>query len=207
MGLNSLKIPGNKETATKTFFHQMRAYRILNKQNFNNGKYSIVPIRRDDRYDIMSWRNEQQYHLRQNEPLTKEGQDKYFDSVIADLFKVDKPSQILFSYLCNGKCIGYGGLVHINWTDRNAEVSFIIETKLEEKEFSWHWSIFLDLIQEVAFEEVYMHKLFIYAFDLRPHLYDAIERKGFKKEAILKEHCLYMGNFIDVVIHSKFAPL
>ena len=33
--------------------------------------FSIVPIRMEDRYDIMKWRNEQIYHLRQNKPLPK----------------------------------------------------------------------------------------------------------------------------------------
>jgi hypothetical protein len=34
---------------------------------------------------------------------------------------------LLFSFLKNGECIGYGGLVHINWIDQNAEISFMID--------------------------------------------------------------------------------
>ena len=44
---------------------------------------------------------------------------------------------VLFNYLHNGKCIGYGGLVHINWIDKNAEVSFIMDTELEENYFEF----------------------------------------------------------------------
>ena len=40
--------------------------------------HSMVPIRFKDRYEIMKWRNEQIYHLRQQVPLTKESQDNYF---------------------------------------------------------------------------------------------------------------------------------
>ena len=181
----------------------MRAYKSLKKQIFNLGEYAIVPIRYEDRLDIMQWRNEQIYHLRQNEPLTPEKQDKYFSTVVEELFLEEYPNQLLFSYLKGNKCIGYGGLVHINWIDKNAEISFIINTELESVEFDKHWTIYLRLIEQVAFEELNLHKLYIYAFDLRPHLYRAIEAKGYKKEAILKEHCLFQGKYIDVVIHTK----
>lgn len=184
----------------------MNSYKILNKQTFTQGNYSLVPIRMEDRYDIMQWRNEQIYHLRQSEPLTKEMQDYYFNNVVAKLFEQDKPDQLLFSYLENGKCIGYGGLVHINWTDKNAEISFIMNTALEKEAFHKHWGIYLDLLEQIAFEQLNLHKIYTYAFDLRPQLYEAIEAKGFSKEATLKEHCLFDGIYIDVVIHSKINP-
>jgi len=153
----------------------MSFYKVLNKQVFLLGKYSIVPIRIEDRYDIMQWRNEQIYHLRQDKPLTKENQDKYFDKVINKLFEEEKPNQILFSYLKNDECIGYGGLVHINWIDKNAEISFIMETELEEQSFEKNWGLFLDLIEQVAFSELNFHKIFTYAFDIRTELYKPIE--------------------------------
>ncbi|NLM18529.1 MAG: GNAT family N-acetyltransferase, partial [Clostridiaceae bacterium] len=113
----------------------MNSYKILNKQTFIQGDYSLVPIRIKDRYDIMKWRNDQIYHLRQSEPLTKEVQDDYFNNVVSKLFTQDKPNQLLFSYLYKNECIGYGGLVHINWIDKNAEISFVMNTELEKDEF------------------------------------------------------------------------
>ena len=182
----------------------MTSYKSLNKQIFTLGEYSIVPIRSGDRYDILKWRNEQMYHLRQNQPLTFEDQDHYFDKVIPELFEQNKPGQILFSYLKNEDCIGYGGLVHINWKDKNAEISFIMNTELEQNDFYKHWKIFLELIEEVAFEEIKLHKLHSYAFDLRPKIYEVLEIAGYKKEAVLKDHCLFNDDYIDVIIHSKF---
>src|SRR5690606_14503527 len=134
-----------------------------------------VPIRYEDRLAIMKWRNEQIYHLRQNKPLTIEDQENYFKNTISRLFDQERPDQILFSYLKGGHCIGYGGLVHINWIDRNAEVSFIMDSALESTEFSFHWDTFLSLISEVAFNELSLHKIYTYAFDLRPHLYKILE--------------------------------
>jgi len=163
-----------------------------------------MPIRFEDRYLIMQWRNEQIYHLRQNKPLTKEDQDSYFINVVSKLFDQDKPDQLLFSFLKNGTCIGYGGLVHINWINQHAEISFIMDTSFENTSFETYWRIFLDLIEHVGFHELKLHKLFTYAFDLRPNLYVALESAGFVKEAILLQHVLYDGIYKNVVIHSKF---
>src|SRR6187200_1988321 len=94
-------------------------YSCLKKQEFQSAGFSIVPLRDEDKYDIMKWRNEQLFHLRQSKPLTKEDQDNYFKHTVAKLFNQKQPAQLLFSYLKGETCIGYGGLVHINWTDRN----------------------------------------------------------------------------------------
>ena len=184
-----------------------KAYKALKTNTFAIEEYSIVPIRFEDRYEIMKWRNEQMYHLRQAVPLTKENQDFYFENIVAQLFDQEKPNQILFSYLKNGECIGYGGLVHINWIDKNAEISFIMDTKLEDDEFEMHWGIYLDLIEKVAFKELFLHKISTYAFDLRPQLYDIFEKKMYFKEADLKEQSFFNQNYIDVIIHAKLNKL
>ena len=48
-----------------------------------------------------------------------------------------------------------------------------------------------------------IHKIFTYAFDLRPHLYDVLELNGYFKDARLKDHCFFQGDFKDVLIYSK----
>lgn len=185
----------------------MRTYKVLHQQVFTNQNYSLVPIRHEDRYDIMQWRNEQLFHLRQSQPLTREKQENYFTNVVAKLFDQEQPNQILFSFLENGVCIGYGGLVHINWIDKNAEISFIMNTSLERVNFNHIWKIYLDLIERIAFEELKFHKIFTYAFDLRPHLYNVLENNKYIREATLTEHCLFEGKYVDVVIHSKISQL
>ena len=181
----------------------MNSYKALNKQIFTFGEYSIVPIRYKDRYDIMQWRNEQIYHLRQASPINMEQQDRYFDQVISELFEQERPNQILFSYLKEGECIGYGGVVHINWIDKNAEVSFIMNTVLERENFEFHWSNFLGMLEDIVFNELKFHKLYVYAFDVRPHLYECLKKNNYFKDAVLREHCFFNGDFLDVVIHSK----
>jgi len=178
-------------------------YKILKRDKIQFGSYALVPIRQRDKYKIMKWRNEQVYHLRQKGKLTKKTQEEYFSTVVKDLFKIEKPNQLLFSYLKNEECIGYGGLVHIDWNNLNAEISFIMETTREKDEFHMHWSNYLKLLEEIAFKDLNFKKIFTFAYDLRPHLFETIEKCGYRLEGVLKKHYLLDDEFYDVKIHSK----
>jgi len=180
-------------------------YKILVLNKFDYNEYSLIPIRYEDRLDIMKWRNEQIYHLRQNKPLTIENQNAYFSNYVSTIFYEESPKNLLFSLLKNNELVGYGGLVHINWLDKNAEISFIMNTDLEKDFFSEIWSKYLILLNQIAFQELHLNKIFTYAFDIRPHLYPIFEKSGFVLEARLKNHCFFNNEFKDVVIHSKFS--
>jgi RimJ/RimL family protein N-acetyltransferase len=185
----------------------MPAYKALGKQRFELGDFTLVPIRMEDRYKIMEWRNEQIYHLRQTSLLTQEDQDQYFKTSVAGLFESEFPNQLLFSFLQNETCIGYGGLVHINWKDRHTELSFIMDTQLEKDHFESIWKTYLKLVESVAFSELELRKLYTYAFDLRPHLYPIFEDAGYIQDARLRDHVIIDNQYFDVVIHSKINPI
>jgi RimJ/RimL family protein N-acetyltransferase len=182
----------------------MRNYLCLSNSIFEENSFALVPIRGEDKYEILKMRNEQMYHLRQEKPLTVEDQKYYFENVVSKLFKLEKPDQLLFSFLVDGQFVGYGGLVHINWIDRNAEISFIMKTELEQDNFDYFWINYLSLLNKIAFEELNLHKIYTYAFDLRPHLYLVLEKAGFTEDARLREHCFFEGKCLDVVLHSKY---
>ena len=110
----------------------------------------------------------------------------------------------MFSFFEDNEFIGYGGLVHINRIDSNAEISFVMKTELDKDYFEKYWSNFLKLIEDVAFNQLNLHKIFTYAFDVRPHLYDVLKTSGYHEEARLKEHCYFDKRFLDVVYHAKF---
>lgn len=184
----------------------MRVYKALKNQEFKTRDYSLIPIRHEDRFEIMQWRNEQIHHLRQTVPLTEEIQDKYFEGVITQLFNQEKPKQILFSFLYGGDLVGYGGLVHINYVDRNAEISFVIKTDLQELFFEKFWTEYLNLIKQPAFKELKLRKIYTYAFDVRKMLYPALENSGFSLDARLREHCYVHNEYRDVLVHSFWNP-
>ena len=177
----------------------MFIYRCLKEQQFQIDEYKIVPIRFEDRYKIMKWRNEQMYHLRQSTLLTKNEQDKYFENIVKNLFDQEKPEQILFSFLENDNCIGYGGLVHIDWEMKSGEISFLIATALEGDFFEKYWNLFLKMIEHVAFNVLYFHKIYTFAYDLRPKLYRCLDRAEFKLESAFER----LNN--RIIIHSKYS--
>jgi RimJ/RimL family protein N-acetyltransferase len=177
----------------------LKKYQCLTQQEFSDGDFKLVPIRFEDRYEIMKWRNEQIYHLRQKEPLTIEQQDAYFKNVVAKLFNQEQPNQILFSFLKNEELIGYGGLVHINWEDRNAEVSFLTKN-VSHLDL---WLPYLKALKKVAFQELQFNKIFTYAYDIRPDLYGILESSSFILEGLFSNH---VQNKFDIRIHSCFNP-
>ena len=178
-------------------------YKVLSKSVFKSGEFQIVPIRYKDRLDIMKWRNEQMHHLRQSETLTTKNQDNYFKEVVAKLFSEKEPKQLLFSYLKDQECIGYGGLVHINWVNKTAEISFIMKTDLEKKDFEFHWTKFLKLIDRVVFNFLNFNSVFTYAFDLRQNLYPVLEKNNYLLKNRIKNQLQVTNKWFDVVIHEK----
>jgi len=184
----------------------MERYLCLKQQNYHSYSLTLVPIRLVDRYDIMKWRNEQIFHLRQKVPLTKEKQDSYFDTTILRQFKEKQPDQILFSVLSNNELIGYGGLVHIDWESKNAEISLLLKTELQEEYFCKYWIEFLSILKIVAFKDLHFVKIYTYAYDVRPLLPLIFEYAGFKLEGKLKNHHIFNDQIMDVLIHSFTSP-
>jgi RimJ/RimL family protein N-acetyltransferase len=183
------------------------SYFVLEGTRYSSGDYSIIPIREGDKFSIMQWRNEQLEILRQTEVLTAEKQTEYFERIVKPQFGLHQPAQILFSYLLRDELIGYGGLVHIKWIDRRAEVSFLLKTErnVSAENFKKDYKVYLKLIKKVAFEGLKFNKLTTEAFDLRPYLIETLEENGFVLEGRLKKHNLINDKFVDSLLHSCFA--
>ena len=111
----------------------MRHYKCLRNQEFNAEDFSIRPIQDFDIESIRLWRNEQLDVLRQKKIISKKDQIDYFTKHIWPLFKQESPSQILFSFFEGTKFIGYGGLVHLSWEDKRAEMSFLVDPEISNK--------------------------------------------------------------------------
>jgi len=182
----------------------MNSYKILNKQTYSTGKYSLVPIRFEDRFDIMKWRNEQMYHLRQNKLLTINEQESYFKNTVSLLFSQLQPNQILFSFLRNDVLIGYGGLVHINWLDNNLEMSFLVDTKILNDSYDYKdcFSAYISLIKYVSFNELKFNKLYTETYDLRDEHIKVLESNNFVLEGVLRKHIFFEDKYYNSLFHS-----
>ena len=184
----------------------MRSFKCLNTNFFSNDKYSLVPIRDEDKFSILQWRNEQIDILRQKEILTIEQQIQYYKSVVDKIFEEEKPNQLLWSFLLEDKLIGYGGLVHIDWEAKHGEISFVLcnERNTNHNLFKNDWKAYLVLLEKIAFDELKFNKIHTYAYDIRDYYFEVMFELGFNLEARLKQHILIKGKLEDILILSKF---
>ena len=170
--------------------------------------YRLVPIRYEDREPIRHWRNAQLQVLRQAEPLTAAQQNAYFQRVVLPLFEQQQPDQLLFSLLHEDQLIAYGGLVHISWPDRRAEVSFLADPAraAQPETYRQDFQAHLRLLGQAAFDDLSFHRLFTETYDIRPAHVAILEEAGFQLEGRLRQHVqLAPGIFADSLLHGQLA--
>ena len=184
----------------------MTTYKALKNQSLSIEEFKIVPIRYQDRFLIMRWRNEQMYHLRQSKKLTKANQENYFSFNIQGNYSEKNPSEILFSFLKNESCIGYGGLVHIDWQNYRCEMSFLASTSAKKNSSTYrqYFKNFIHLIQTVCFQDLQMNKLYTETYSFRTKHIKILEESNFVSEGSMRDHIFLKedGAFFDSKIHS-----
>ena len=169
-----------------------------------DGRYELRPIRWTDREDIRTWRNAQIEALRQTSELSVSDQDRYFSSVVLPQFDQMYPDQILFAFLEEGQLIGYGGLVHIVWSDQRAEVSFLTAPqRLDSVTFTNDWVAYLTLLTVLA-QRLGLRKLTTETYSMRSDLIAILEGYGFEREGVLRGHHVVDGTAVDSYAHAFF---
>lgn len=182
----------------------MNSYRCLHQNQFTYRNYTLISIRDEDIMLIKDWRNAQIAVLRQKELLTEQTQRQYFKQVVRPTFMMDRPPQILFSFLKDNICIGYGGLVHISWEDRRGEVSFLLNPERVEnkKVYREDFLAYLHLLKEVAYNDLQFNRLTGETYDLRPYHVSIMEEAGFRLEGRMKRHIFHNDDYVDSLIHG-----
>ena len=185
---------------------KLKKYPILTNNKIVFENYSITPLKKLDIQNIRIWRNEQMNILRQTTTLTTKDQLIYYNKFIKKSFYDNKPNMILFSFLLDKNCIGYGGLVHIDWNLRSAEISFISNTNRSKSKtvYGKDLSIFLKLIFNVKFNDLKLNKITTETYDVRPWTIMILEKLGFKRDKILKKHVIIDNKLCDSILHYKF---
>jgi len=181
-------------------------YSFLKYQNYTKNRYSISPLRYEDILKIKKWRNEQISILRQKTPLTDNDQEKFFTDVIENTFYELKPDQILFSYFLDKKCIGYGGIVHIDWEKSVAEISFINETERAHVEIDYYndFTNFIHLIFQIAFCELDLEKLTTETYGIRNVTLKILDELGFRLRDKINDYISIDGKQYDSLFHEYF---
>jgi|TARA_B110000483_G_scaffold222811_1_gene280093 RimJ/RimL family protein N-acetyltransferase len=166
--------------------------------------YELTSIRMEDAETIMKWRNEQMSALRQSAPLTPSEQKNYFDNVVKPSLSQKQPDLILLRFTFENSLIGYGGLVHIDWGNQRAEVSFLLETERGKDTFQYgrDCSVFLNLLMRCAFDTLDLNKIYTYSYSHRSFHVNAVEASGFRRDGVLREDTKVDGEWVDAVIAS-----
>ena len=180
-----------------------KKYSFLASNKFCLDEYCLVPFMEQEMELIRKWRNEQIDYLRQNKPLTKDEQSKYYHQVIKKSFYEKKPEMILFSFILKNNCIGYGGFVHIDWNSKKAELSFILNTNRtkEPRIYKKEFSIFLKIILNIGFKQILFNKIFTETFDIRPDTILILEKTGFVLENKLLSKNYINDSYVDSLFH------
>ncbi len=179
-------------------------YLCLKKNTYTDSEgYKLVPLRSEDLEKIRLWRNAQLEILRQKIAIDSQMQQDYFREVIVPTFTQKQPLQILFSFFYHDACIGYGGLTHIDWESKRAEVSFLVDpAKIQTKEYKKDHHHFLKLLCLVAFKDLALHRLFTETFQFRDQHIKQLEEFGFKREGVMREHVFKGEKWQDSIIHG-----
>ena len=166
--------------------------------------YELTSIRMEDAETIMKWRNEQMSALRQSAPLTPSEQKNYFDNVVKPSLSQKQPDLILLRFTFENSLIGYGGLVHIDWGNQRAEVSFLLETERGKDTFQYgrDCSVFLNLLMRCAFDTLDLNKIYTYSYSHRSFHVNAVEASGFRRDGVLRKDTKVDGEWVDAVIAS-----
>lgn len=180
-------------------------YKILPQLPVEFENLKCDSVRAEDIESIRVWRNQQMDVLRQSTPISKQQQIAYFWHHVWPNLKADNPNQILFRLTEDGQLIGYGGLVHVDWLSRRAEISFLLETKKNKPPelLVGYFLKWLKMVQEIAFVDLGLNRLTTETFATRPEMIEALEQSLFKCEGILRSHVNVGGELIDSFLHGR----
>ncbi|MBM5800118.1 MAG: GNAT family N-acetyltransferase [Cyanobacteria bacterium K_DeepCast_35m_m2_023] len=176
----------------------------LKQQRFEYQGYALLPILHEHIEPIRCWRNAQLDVLRQENPISPAQQETYFTQSIWPTMTHEVPQNILMSLLFEGRLIGYGGLVHIGWSDQRAEMSFLVDDLRAKQpvQYARDLSAFITLVRMMTFDDLGFHKLFTETYANRHHHIQILELGGFQREGVLRDHVRIGGVFFNSIIHS-----
>ena len=179
-------------------------YKALKKNIFSYGEYKIIPIRKKNIESIRLWRNAQMDVLRQKNELSSNDQKEYFNNTIVPLFELSNPKQLLFGFYKDSILIGYGGLVHISWIDKRAEMSFLLNNSRASNhiQYSKDFESFIELIKNLCFKEMKFNRLFTETYAFRKFHISILEKSGFIKEGQLRDQIYEKNKYYNSILHS-----
>lgn len=182
-------------------------YRCMPRAEIADGRYAVRAVEPAHIEAIRLWRNAQIDVLRQAAPITPQQQLDYYARAIWPAKTAAEPCDILLIYLEDEKPIGYGGLVHIAWAYRRAEVSFLLDPDVQRDDqvLAALFAQFLKLMKELAFRDLGLMRLHTETYAMRHVHIATLEACGFQREGCLRHHVIVDGCPTDALLHGCLA--
>jgi RimJ/RimL family protein N-acetyltransferase len=179
-------------------------YKCLDRQEWVYEDYGLKVISPVEIETIRLWRNMQMDILRQAKTISKAEQEDYFSKYIWPEMDTDKPKNILLCFYYKDIFIGYGGLVHIAWEAKRAEISFLLnnQDKANLNLYGKHFMAFLKLIKNISFLDLRLEKIFTETYAIRPHHIELLESSGMVLEGVLRNHVLVGDKLVNSLMHG-----
>ena len=202
-----MKIPEANDRITQRDKLSGIGYTVMARSTLRHGELLVRAVDPQDIESIRQWRNAQMEVLRQTAVISPEAQEVYFAEQVWPDKSSTQPEQILLAIERDGSLIGYGGLVHIAWQDRRAEVSFLLAPPIEHapEDRRIVFSNFLRLVQELAFKDLGLSRLWTETYAHRSSHLDTLEAAGFRREGCLRSHVIINNEYVDSLIHGLLA--
>jgi RimJ/RimL family protein N-acetyltransferase len=173
----------------------------------------FTSLEKDDLTQIKNWRNEQQNICRYWKPLTDDNQEDWYYTysdkdarevifAIREIvtLKHGTPS---YSETTKEYLIGYCGLVYIDWLNRRAEYSILVD-KARHDNYDEIFKKTTDFIVGYGFSVLNLNKITTETFAFRKHQIELLDKYGFERQGILIEHTYKKGKYWDSHLHAIF---
>ena len=159
----------------------------------------LTRLRAPERGDLPSfvkWFNDPEVtqFLLRSPPMSMEEEERWFSSLLTSEGKVFSIETL------EGKLIGNLGIIHIDHTNRKADIGIVIG----EKD---HWSKgygtdALIVILGYMFDELNMERIWLYADGDNERAQKCYRKCGFRKEGVFRHNRFKDGRFTDDVVMS-----
>lgn len=179
-------------------------YIVLNKNTYRKNNLEFKPFSEKFSENIRLIRNKQKIILRQNKPISTFQQRNYFNENIKKEFQSPKPKNILLLIFKKKKLIGYCGLTNLDWFNKRAELSFILDIKYNKKKtFLNIFQNSLELLEDILFKELKFKKFISETYEFRKDVILFLLSNNFVREGYLKNHIYKNGQFYDSILLGK----
>jgi diamine N-acetyltransferase len=163
-------------------------------------KGKLVRLRAPERGDLptfVRWFNDPEttQFLLRGPPMSLEGEEQWYASLLTRNL-----DPVFCIETLDGKLIGNIGIMHLDWTDRRAEIGVMIG----EKD---HWSRgfgteAITLLLRYMFEELNLERVSLFCDEANLRAQRCYQKCGFRPEGKFRHHRFRNGAYSDDVIMS-----